>query len=260
MTATQQPAVPAMSDFKDHFSGHARHYAEARPTYPPALFEWLAGEAPGRTLAWDAGCGNGQASIALAPHFDRVLATDPSRPQIENAVQRAKVDYRVEPAERSSADDRSVDLISVAQAFHWLDHARFYDEVRRVAKAGALLAAYGYDLMRVSVEIDAVIDAFHDDVVGPYWPPERALIAAQYETIAFPFEPVDFPPFAMTHDWTMTQTLAYLETWSAVQRCRKATGEDPMPALRVALARAWGDAGEIRQVEWPMFGKVGRIA
>ena len=31
--------------FKDHFSGHATHYRDARPLYPPALFDWLAGKA-----------------------------------------------------------------------------------------------------------------------------------------------------------------------------------------------------------------------
>jgi len=31
-----------MSNFKDHFSGHADSYREARPTYPDELFGWLA--------------------------------------------------------------------------------------------------------------------------------------------------------------------------------------------------------------------------
>ncbi|HVE65577.1 MAG TPA: SAM-dependent methyltransferase, partial [Thermoanaerobaculia bacterium] len=39
--------------FPDHFSGVAGAYAEFRPRYPEALFEWLAGLAPGRELAWD---------------------------------------------------------------------------------------------------------------------------------------------------------------------------------------------------------------
>ena len=43
--------------FKDHFSGHATHYRDARPLYPPALFDWLAAIAPARDLVWDAGWG-----------------------------------------------------------------------------------------------------------------------------------------------------------------------------------------------------------
>ena len=61
------------------------------------MFDWLASEAPTRSLVWDAGCGNGQASVALAERFERVYATDPSAKQIENAEAKANIDYRVEP-------------------------------------------------------------------------------------------------------------------------------------------------------------------
>ena len=64
--------------FKDHFSGHAAAYAQARPRYPADLFAWLAAQCRQHELVWDAGCGNGQASVALANHFDRVFASDPS--------------------------------------------------------------------------------------------------------------------------------------------------------------------------------------
>ena len=83
--------------FHDHFSGHASAYREARPHYPDALFDWLAGIAAARDLVWDAGCGNGQASVALASRFARVHATDPSANQIDNADARPNIVYRVEP-------------------------------------------------------------------------------------------------------------------------------------------------------------------
>ncbi len=51
-------------NFKDHFSGHADLYAQARPHYPDALFAWIAANAPARDCVWDAGCGNGQARPA----------------------------------------------------------------------------------------------------------------------------------------------------------------------------------------------------
>ena len=94
--------------FKDHFSGHASGYREARPSYPPELFAWLAQQAPARALAWDAGCGNGQAAVALAAHFEQVLATDPSAAQVEQAQLHPRVSYRVEPAEACSAVPASV--------------------------------------------------------------------------------------------------------------------------------------------------------
>lgn len=70
--------------FHDHFSKHAVDYARYRPGYPQALFDFLVEQAPGRELAWDCGTGSGQAAIQLAERFQRVIATDASREQIEN--------------------------------------------------------------------------------------------------------------------------------------------------------------------------------
>ena len=59
-----------------HFATVAREYANFRPGYPPELFVWLARMAPARDAVWDCGCGSGQASTALAEHFQVVHATD----------------------------------------------------------------------------------------------------------------------------------------------------------------------------------------
>jgi ubiquinone/menaquinone biosynthesis C-methylase UbiE len=72
-------------DFKDHFSGHAALYARHRPSYPRELFDWLADAAGGRDLAWDCATGSGQAALALAGSFRRVIATDASAAQIATA-------------------------------------------------------------------------------------------------------------------------------------------------------------------------------
>ena len=73
-------------DFKDHFSGTAPGYAAHRPSYPRAVAEALAARSPGRTLAWDAGCGSGQLSTVLGEAFEQVVATDASAAQIAEAV------------------------------------------------------------------------------------------------------------------------------------------------------------------------------
>lgn len=245
--------------FKDHFSGHAAAYAEARPTYPPELFAWLASLAPARTLAWDAGCGSGQAALALAARFDAVLATDPSAAQVANAARHPRVRYAVEPAEHSSAGDGCVDLVSVAQAYHWFDALAFHGEVWRVAKPRAVVALYGYDLMRISPAVDAQVAALYDGALAPHWPPERRFVDAHYATLPFPYEELAWPWFSMRHDWTLAQVLGYLATWSAVPRCRAATGVDPLAPTAAAVAREWGDPTASRTVEWPLFGRVGRV-
>src|SRR5512139_24012 len=74
------------SDFKDHFSGASGDYQRNRPTYPAALFEFLAAQSPARQCAWDCATGTGQAAQRLARYFDRVIATDGSATQIDSAL------------------------------------------------------------------------------------------------------------------------------------------------------------------------------
>ncbi|MEO7430585.1 MAG: class I SAM-dependent methyltransferase [Dokdonella sp.] len=245
--------------FKDHFSGHAGIYHEARPGYPAALFDWLAGIAPSRDLAWDAGCGNGQASVALAERFVHVFATDPSATQIANAEPCANVDYRVEPAEQCSLASASADLVTVAQALHWFDHARFYAEVARVLKPGGVVAAWTYADCRVDAAIDPVKDRLYVDLTGSYWPPERRHVESGYRTLDFPFDEQPAPSFEMTARWTLAQFLAYLRSWSATQRYLADNGVDPVTLVEADLAQAWGDAGVARCVRWDFHVRCGRV-
>lgn len=245
--------------FKDHFSGHAGAYSRHRPTYPPALFAWLAEVSPARDAAWDCGTGNGQAAVALAEHFSSVIATDPSAEQVSNAFAHPRVRYAVAPAEASGLDDASVDLVTVAQAVHWFDLPRFWAEVRRVLRPDGVVAVWSYDLMHVSPEIDALDRRLYEDVVGPYWPPERKMVEDLYRGIPFPFAEMEVPALDMAMDWTLDQLTGYMGTWSAMQRYRRANGTDPVADVLPELRAAWGDPGATRRVRWPLGIRVGRV-
>jgi SAM-dependent methyltransferase len=249
-----------MSQFKDHFSGHAAIYREARPTYPAALFEWLAQQAPDRELAWDCGCGNGQATIALAEHFVRVIGTDPSANQVAEGQRRANVEYRVEPAEQSTLTAASASLVTIAQALHWLDHIRFYAEVRRVLKPGGVLAAWGYSDCNIGdAAIDRLKDHLYVDLTGPYWPTERSLVETGYRTLPFPFVEIAAPRFPMVANWTVDHLLAYFRSWSATQHYIKVKGEDPVALIEADLHSAWGDPSQRRDVSWQFHVRAGRV-
>ena len=84
---------------KDLFSQKSSDYARFRPKYPPALFAWLAEVSPARAVAADVGAGSGQAAVALAAWFDRVLAVDPSAAQLASAPADARIEYRQGDAE-----------------------------------------------------------------------------------------------------------------------------------------------------------------
>jgi SAM-dependent methyltransferase len=243
--------------FRDHFSGHAADYASARPGYPEALFGWLASEAPGRALAWDAGCGNGQASIGLAAHFEVVFATDPSAAQVASATPHPRVRYAVEPSERCSLADASADLVTVAQAYHWFDQAAFCEEARRVLKPCGLVAMWSYARSAVTPAVDALFDALHDEVLAEDWPAGREHVIDRYRQLPFPFDGLDVPDFEMREHWSLAQYLAYLRSWSASQRHLARTGRDAVSELEQSFRAAWGDTDR-RVVHWPLSLKAGR--
>ncbi len=248
-----------MASFPDHFSAASDRYAACRPTYPDLLYEWLGQHAPASARAWDCGTGNGQAAVALRAHFREVIATDPSESQIRHAPPVPAVLYVVATAEASGLAAGSIGLVTVAQALHWFDLPRFYEEVRRVVVPGGVVAAWSYGLLTIDPEIDAIIGRFNKDQVGQYWPPERALVDAGYSGIEFPFTEVCAPLIAMSARWTLSQLGGYLETWSAVTRYRTAVGRNPVPALMRSLRPAWGDPHASRALRWPLAFRVGVV-
>ena len=158
--------------FQDHFSGFANRYADFRPHYPAALFDYFATLVPRNSLVWDCACGNGQATLDLAQRFDRVVATDASREQIASATPHPKVEFRVAPAEQSGLPDGSIGLITVAQALHWFDLERFYAEAKRVLSPGGALAVWAYGINVVEGDgVNQLVQDFYANIVGPYWPP-----------------------------------------------------------------------------------------
>jgi len=252
-----RPAQPA-GDWADHFSTGADAYARSRPGYPDDLFTWLAGQAPAVDLAWDVATGNGQAACKLASHFSRVVGSDASGAQLAAAPRESGALWLRCRAEAVALKAGCADLVTIAQALHWFAGSPFYDEVLRVARPGALVAAWTYGLARIHPPVDIILDEFHDRVLGPWWPPRRRHVVEGYRDLEFPFAPVTAPAFTMTADWSLTELLGYLETWSAVTLARQGTGEDPLPPLQELLIPAWGTDVGTRRITWPLGLRVGR--
>lgn len=245
--------------FHDRFSEVSAEYAEWRPRYPDVLFDFLATVANRHGAAWDCATGNGQAAVGLARHFGRVTATDASQQQLAHAVANARVVYTVAPAEASGLPTQSVDLVTVAQAAHWLDRHAFYAEARRVLRPGGVVAIWCYGDVSIDPELDPVLRAFSESTVGPYWPPERQLVRDGYRTIDFPFEEIDAPDFTIEQRLTLDSLAGYIRTWSATQRFIERHGRDPVDTLIRELEPLWGDATRKRLARWPIGLRVGRV-
>jgi len=245
--------------FKDYFSSQASNYAKYRVAYPRSLFEYLASLVPERRLAWDCATGSGQAAIELASFFERVVATDGSPEQIENAKPRPNIIYRVALAEQSGLERGSVDLITVATAIHWLNLEKFYAEVRRVARKKAVLATFSYYHAQVDSAIERILHHFARQVLSEYWPHERQLSTTLYQDLPFPFLEFKAPLFEARAQWNFDQLLGYINTWSATQMATTALGKSPIEGIRAELTQAWGDPSKKFLFRWPLFFRIGHV-
>ncbi len=246
--------------FNDQFSELAGEYSRYRPGYPRELFKYLASISPSNDLAWDCGTGSGQAAVALAGHFRRVIATDASREQIANAFQHPMVDYRVEPAENTSIERGSVDLVTVGTAVHWFDFDAFYAEVRRVARPGAVIAVWTYYFPRITPGLVRLLDRYYRETLGGYWDDRLHYLDEHYRTLPFPFDEIQPPVFEMQADWDLRMLLGFLASWSATLKFIAAKGVHPIELIIDDLRAEWGDDEQVRRIIWPMHLRVGIIS
>lgn len=110
-------------------------YDRYRPGFPPRAAELLTPAQVGTAL--DLGAGTGKFTELLVDRAQRVVAVEPSEPML--AVLRAKlplVEAHVGSAEQMPLESGSVDVVTVAQAFHWFDRESACAEIVRVLAPG----------------------------------------------------------------------------------------------------------------------------
>jgi len=132
----------------------ARHYAAARPTYPEALFDTLNDLLGGRLAdadVIDVAAGTGISTRQLAARGAHVTAVELSSAMLGELVA-ATPDARVVQGSGHAlplADD-CADLVTYAQAWHWMDERRALAEARRVLRPGGVLALWWNQTARES--------------------------------------------------------------------------------------------------------------
>ena len=239
---------------KDLFSSNSLRYKQARPTYSTQIVKEILKHVPERTFAWDCGAGSGQFTQLLAPYFKRVLATDISEAQLQQAPYFENVSYQVQAAEQTTLPDQSIDLVTVAQAIHWFDFDVFYKEVKRVLKPQGVFAAIGYGLIEVqNAAINGLVQQLYFETLKGYWDSERRYIDELYQTIPFPFQEKTVPALHLHYQWTGQQLLSYLKTWSALKHYQQHNSNDPLQPISEALQAA----PEHLDVTFPVILRVG---
>ena len=244
---------------KDLFSRQTVSYARYRPTYPAELYEYILGHVRVKDSVWDCGTGNGQAAFVLADHFKKVKATDISEKQLAMAPLRENIDYIACTAELTPFSNDTFDLVTVAQAYHWFNFQAFENEARRVSKPGGIIAIWGYNLITThNDKIDAVIYQFYHEIIGPYWDAERKFVEENYNTIPFPFSLISSRNFSIDNEWSKSDLIGYLNSWSAVQHFIAAKNFNPVDKFTGELAGYWPDDA-MQPISFPVFVKLGQV-
>lgn len=115
-------------------------YSKARPSYPDELFIYLKDQnlISKSTVAADIGSGTGIFTEKLCPYVSRVFAVEPNdgmRSVAEDKYTAYENIISVNgSAEDTKLNEKGVDFITVAQAFHWFDRQTFKAECRRILK------------------------------------------------------------------------------------------------------------------------------
>lgn len=247
-----------MSRSEKRFSKQADLYAKYRPNYPDKLYEFILKHLNQQRIAWDCATGSGQVAGYLANHFDQVFANDISEEQLSYAPKKPNITYLNTPAEHSGLPNNSFDLITIAQAIHWLDFDRFYDEVRRTARKNALLAVIGYGMVRIDEQSNTIIDELYKTAFSKYFNENQRYLDNRYQNIPFPFDEIPSPAFENRYTWSLDQLEGYFNSWSAIQRIKSEKGYNPADKTVNELKRVLSNPNKF-EITFPIFIRLGKI-
>ena len=128
------------------FSSRVENYVKFRPDYPPGVLDVLRARCglTTETVIADVGSGTGIFTRQLLAHGNTVYGVEPNEKMRAAAADFLAAFPRFHSvdgtAERTTLPDRSVGVITAAQAFHWFDRARTRAEFTRVLAPGGWLA------------------------------------------------------------------------------------------------------------------------
>jgi len=211
-------------------ASHALKYSKYRPVYPKSvvdtLLAYLSRLGCSQELVIDVGCGSGQSTFHLEAHFKRCTGVDISKAQIKAAQEKAKmrqncnVSFAVGKATELPAEENTVDLVTIAQAWHWLpDHNKFYAECKRVLKPQGCLAVYGYGNVELAnPAANDIVRNFYSKTLEGCWHSERQHIDNEYHEVKLPFNKTESYNTKMFKEMALTDFIGYVSSWSGYEK------------------------------------------
>lgn len=244
---------------KNWFEEDGIQYAAFRPDYPAELGEALSKIIQHHHTAWDVGCGSGQLTSLLSQHFTNVIGTDPSAEQLKFAKTGSGIRYLQEPAEQTSIQSNSVNLIVAAQAAHWFNLEAFYNEAKRVANEEAVIALISYGVPYIEASVNSCFQQGYWQTIHKFWPKERSHVENGYRDIPFPFQALFFPNCFIHQEMNYHEFVSYISTWSAYKKAQQLNELETFHTFLEQLSKCWGDLTQSHQITWPISVKAGKV-
>lgn len=158
--------------FQPRFGHAADEFQRYRPDYPSELYDRILAEVPtaNRKRAMDLGAGTGIVTAHLVSHFGMVIAVEPDAGMASKIAERLpQATIRNTTAEDCVQEPDSVDLITIANALHWMNAEPVFANARNWLRAGAIVAVFDRPLPKASPALDAIT---LEQLRGP-WKPHR---------------------------------------------------------------------------------------
>jgi SAM-dependent methyltransferase len=246
-------------DRAESFGQVAEQYDRYRPSYPAALIDDLLAPAPAAVL--DIGSGTGKAAVLLAARGADVQCVEID-PAMAAVARRHGLDVEVGAFETWDARDRTFDLITCGQAWHWIEPEAGTAKVGRLLRPGGRAALFwNYD------ELDERTQAALDEVYAREAPElSWSVVVGRDRKVDRPyadelqgsglFATVDTRTYRWDHTYPAAQWLSLVQTHSdhlAIDPERRAT-------LVAALREAIDSIGGVINSHYTTYAMFARVA
>lgn len=256
-------------------AAHAQLYSKFRPTYPTAILDLISsfitkhGGVAG--VAVDVACGSGQSTFYLRSLFRHSVGIDISKAQVDCAQRKVQemnvqnVEFKVGSASNLPIESETADVITCAQAWHWLTPRDFYRECSRVLKPKGCLVVYGYGNVELAnKECNRLVSNFYSSTLKGCWHEGRAHIDNLYKEVELPYQTTERHDLSMSHNMSMPGFIGYISSWSGYQTyCernpRNTVLRDLQESIRAILEGKQTKDQEARvEMQFPVFVILGQ--
>jgi SAM-dependent methyltransferase len=201
------------------FGDDAELYDRVRPSYPPALIKRLMRDQPATVL--DVGCGTGKAARLFADRGAEVLGLEPD-PRMAAIARRHGLAVEEGTFEAWEPRGRTFDLLTCAQAWHWVEPVAGALKAAEVVRDGGRIGLF-WNVGRPPEEVRSPVDAVYaslapslvaDSIVLGAGLEQRSGMAAESLTASGKWADVAIETFPWERSYVTAEWLEQIQTHS----------------------------------------------